>query len=92
MSKFFCGIFILLALMISGPSVFAAEFVPGEVIVKLRAKPESIEATAFVGRAVTAHRMHLKNSFDKLNMHHFRLLSGSRSKNDFYTQNSRVTT
>ncbi len=59
--------------MISGLSVFAAEFVPGEIIVKLRGKPDSIEASAFVGRAVTAHRMHLKSSYDKLNMHHFKI-------------------
>ena len=51
----------------------AVEFVPGEIIVKLRANSSSVEGSAFVGRAVTSRRMHLKNSFEHLNMHHFKL-------------------
>lgn len=54
----------------------AAEFVPGEVIVKLRPKSGTMAAAAFVGQAVTVNQLSLKASFEDLNMHHFALKPG----------------
>ncbi len=60
-------------LLLQTSLLYGAEFVPGEIIVKLKAKPNSVEASAFVGRAVTMHRMSLKSSFENLNIHHFKI-------------------
>lgn len=52
------------------------EYVPGEVIVKLKGKSKSLSARAFVGKAVTEKSMTLKGSWSGLNLHHFSLKAG----------------
>ncbi len=81
--KQFTSSFALLGLvmsLLSAPSVKAAdkaaEFVAGEVIVKLRPKTGTMAAAAFVGQAVTVNQLSLKASFEDLNMHHFALKPG----------------
>lgn len=54
----------------------AAEFVPGEVIIKLRGKMNSFESTAFMGKASAEGKMKLKSSYKGLNLHHFSLKKG----------------
>ncbi len=54
----------------------AAEFVPGEIIVKLRGKAKSLESRAFVGKAVSEKAMTHKGSWAGLNLHHFSLKAG----------------
>lgn len=56
--------------------VFAAEYVPGEVIVKLRGKMNSFESTAFMGKASAEGKLKLKSSYKGLNLHHFALKNG----------------
>ena len=71
------AIYSLLSLpLFLGSQVRAAEFVAGEVIVKLRAKSGSMQAAAFVGQAVMVNQLTLKASYDDLNMHHFTLKAG----------------
>jgi subtilisin family serine protease len=53
-----------------------AEYVPGEVIVKLRGKSKSIESQAFIGKSVSENAMTLKGSWGGLNAHHFALKPG----------------
>lgn len=55
---------------------FAAEYVPGEVIVKLRGKAGSFSSGAFLGKATAEGKMKLKSSWKGLNMHHFSLKQG----------------
>lgn len=50
---------------------FAAEYVPGEVIVKLRGKQDSFDSTAFLGKQKAKGKLKLKRSYKGLNMHHF---------------------
>ncbi len=61
--------------MVSAAS-FAQEYVPGEVIVKLKGKSKSINNQAFIGKAVSEKQMGLKGSWSGMNMHHFRLPDG----------------
>ncbi len=55
---------------------FAAEYVPGEVIIKLRGKMNSFQSTAFMGKASAEGKMKLKASYKGLNLHHFALKKG----------------
>lgn len=73
----------VLALFVSIPALAqqinqSAEYVPGEVIVKLKGKSgkASVQSQAFVGKAVSEKNMTLKGSWSGLNMHHFKLRSG----------------
>lgn len=53
------------------------DYVPGEVIVKLKRKSaKSMESQAFIGKAVSEKAMSLKGSWGGLNMHHFALKPG----------------
>lgn len=51
----------------------AHEFVPGEIIVKLKGSSKTLKAQAFIGKAVSEQAMSLKGSWSGLNMHHFKL-------------------
>jgi subtilisin family serine protease len=51
----------------------AAEFVPGEIIVKLKGSSKTLKSQAFIGKAVSEQAMTLKGSWSGLNMHHFKL-------------------
>ncbi|MEZ0391302.1 MAG: S8 family serine peptidase [Pseudobdellovibrionaceae bacterium] len=52
----------------------AQDFVPGELIVKLKGKSSSASATQFIGKM--QGKMALKNSFPAMNMHRFSLKAG----------------
>jgi hypothetical protein len=53
------------------------EYVPGEIIVKLRSKSKSMQAQAFIGKSVAEKGMTLKGTWNGLNMHHFALKAGA---------------
>jgi hypothetical protein len=52
------------------------EYVPGEIIVKLKGKAKATKSQAFIGKAVSEKAMTLKGSWAGLNMHHFALKPG----------------
>jgi len=56
--------------------VSAQNYVPGEIIVKLRTEAGSSESYAFMGKAMSDKEMNLKESFGKLNTYHFALKKG----------------
>lgn len=63
--------------MIAVPSaLMAQEYVPGEVIIKLKGSGKTMKAQAFIGKAVSEKAMTLKGSYSGLNMHHFKLGNG----------------
>jgi subtilisin family serine protease len=70
------------ATLLVGPQTLAqtitqgAEYVPGEIIVKLKKKSKSMEAQAFIGKAVSEKSMTLKGSWGGINLHHFALKPG----------------
>jgi subtilisin family serine protease len=71
----------LLAVTISLSSLAAhaempREFVPGEILVKLKGSSKGVSSQAFVGKAVTEKSMTLKGSFSSLNLHYFALKAG----------------
>ena len=47
------------------------DFVPGEVIVKIKNKPQSEQAQQFFGKAMSQKGMRLKRSWAGINMHKF---------------------
>lgn len=51
------------------------EYVPGEIIVKLKGSAKTLKSQAFIGKAVSEQSMSLKGSWSGLNMHHFKLTS-----------------
>lgn len=53
------------------------EFVPGEVIVKLKGNSKTMKSQAFIGKAVSEQSMSLKGSWSGLNMHHFKLTNAA---------------
>lgn len=58
----------------------AQDFVPGEIIVKLKGSAKTMKAQAFIGKAVSEQSMTLKGSWSGLNMHHFKLNSPNEMK------------
>jgi subtilisin family serine protease len=60
----------------SGSLQTTGEYVPGEIIVKLRSKSKSMQAQAFIGKSVSEKGMTLKGTWNGLNMHHFALKPG----------------
>lgn len=73
------SLFLALSVTFS-PDAFAQEsspeYVPGEIIVKLRGSAKSMESQAFIGKAVSQKSMNLKGTWSGLNMHHFALKPG----------------
>lgn len=70
---------VFLAAVIPGLSLYASEsadYVPGEVIVKLKGRSKTKESQAFIGKAISEKSMNLKGSWSGLNMHHFSLKGG----------------
>lgn len=63
--------------VVRAAGVERAEYVSGEVIVKLKGKPKSLKAQAFIGKVVSEKEMALKGSWAGLNMHHFALKPGA---------------
>ena len=52
------------------------DYVPGEIIVKLKSKTATLNAQAFVGKVVAEKGMTLKGSWTGLRMHHLALKAG----------------
>jgi len=69
---------IVLATLGFGQIAIGQEYVPGEVIIKLRGQPDSQASYAFMGKAHSQKSMNLKRSFGKMNLHHFILGKGQR--------------
>lgn len=67
----------VLILLVSSVA-FSQEYVPGEVIVKLKGKAKTQASQAFIGKAVSEKSMSLKGSWSGLNMHHFGLKAGKK--------------
>ena len=65
----------ILTLLLSSAVVHAQEFVPGEVIVRL--KGDETSRGTFMGKAASAKAMILEESFDRLSMHRFALRKGA---------------
>lgn len=61
--------------MAAAPSRASAEpdYVPGEIIVKLKGSSKQMKSQAFIGKAVSEKSMSLKASFSEMNMHHFKM-------------------
>lgn len=53
----------------------APEYVPGEIIIKLKGSAKTLKSQAFIGKSVSEKSMTLKGSWSGLNMHHFKLAS-----------------
>ncbi len=60
--------------------VFAQDYVPGEVLVKLRGRPGSQGTSTFMGKATSQKGMALRRSWAGLNMHKFAMKAGSQAK------------
>jgi hypothetical protein len=56
------------------------EYVPGEIIVKLKGSAKTLKSQAFIGKSVAEKSMTLKGSWSGLNMHHFKLSSDAEMK------------
>lgn len=73
-AKFLLVLAASLAVSRSGWSQSAQpDFVPGEIIVKLKGSSKTMKSQAFIGKAVSEQSMSLKGSWSGLNMHHFKL-------------------
>jgi subtilisin family serine protease len=67
---------LVIAFFFGASFAYAQEYVPGEVIVKLKGKGKTVQSQAFIGKAVSETGMALKQSWSGLNMHHFSLKAG----------------
>jgi hypothetical protein len=56
----------------------AQNYVPGEVLVKLKSQHGSSEHYAFMGKAYSEKSMTLKTSFEKMSLYHFGIKPGQR--------------
>lgn len=63
-------------LILLSAHAFAQDYVPGEVIVKLKSDLPASDSYAFMGKAVSDKKMELKESWGKMRMHHFGLSKG----------------
>ena len=70
----------MLATFAGASTAQAQEFVPGEILVKLKGSSRAVTAQAFIGKAVSEKSMTLKGSFSSLNLHHFALKAGADVK------------
>jgi subtilisin family serine protease len=66
----------ILIITLYAVQAIAQDYVPGEVIVKLRGQADSNDSYAFMGKAHSLNGMQLKESWDRMNMHHFALSKG----------------
>jgi subtilisin family serine protease len=68
----------LMAFGSSSANAQSPEYVPGEVLIKLRGKASAIQSQAFIGKSVSEKSMSLKGSWPGLNLHHFALKPGQK--------------
>lgn len=59
-------------------AAFAQDYVPGEVIIKLKPNADSQAAFAFMGKAHSQKEMSLKGAYGKMNLYHFGLRKGQK--------------
>lgn len=71
----------LLSLLLS-LSAHAQNYVPGEILVKLKSPHGSTAHFAFMGKALSVHHMTLKHSFDKMRLYHFALAPGRKVEDE----------
>ncbi|MBX3022365.1 MAG: S8 family serine peptidase [Bdellovibrionales bacterium] len=57
-------------------SALAQNYIPGEVIVKLKSQAGTADSYAFVGKATSDKEMVLKESWGKMNLYHFAVRKG----------------
>ncbi len=76
MPRYFLNFGLILALVGWVCPGEAQDYVPGEVIVKLRPQDGSPGAFVFMGKAHSQKEMTLRNSFGKINVYHFSLRKG----------------
>jgi len=57
-------------------SSFAADYVPGEIIVKMKSSASTSSKHQFIGKAALDHKMSLKRSWSRFNLHQFSLKTG----------------
>ena len=67
---------IVLSVFAFSGQVSAQEYVPGEVIVRLKGDSGSSESYAFLGKAHFSKAMSMKESWTQMNMYHFSLSKG----------------
>lgn len=67
----------ILAFLVAA-TAHAQNYVPGEIIVKLKSQHGSQESSTFMGKAHSDHAMSLKQSWSRMNMYHFALSKGQR--------------
>lgn len=67
---------LMFAFVAMGNQAFAQEYVPGEVIVKLRSQPGTQGNLMFMGKAHSQKEMSLKGNYGKLGIYHFGLRKG----------------
>ncbi|MCB0366877.1 MAG: S8 family serine peptidase [Bdellovibrionaceae bacterium] len=68
--------YVCLLGLIGAGTAWAQDYVPGEVIVRLKSQVGSQASYAFLGKAHSQKEMNLKRSWGKLNMHHFQVKPG----------------
>ena len=76
MTKLRLNIPIVLFVMTFPVGGFGADYVPGEIIVKMKASSSTSSKHQFIGKASLEHKMSLKKSWTKFNMHQFSLKPG----------------
>ncbi|MBX2994631.1 MAG: S8 family serine peptidase [Bdellovibrionaceae bacterium] len=63
-----------LLLVLAAPYAMAQDYVPGEILVKMKGRPSGSKSALFMGQM--QGKLALKSTFGKLNMHHMSLKAG----------------
>jgi hypothetical protein len=71
-----CLNLVLVAFAFASVQAEAQQYVPGEVIVRLKGDSQSSESYAFLGKAHYSKAMDLKESWTGMNMYHFKVGKG----------------
>ena len=69
-------VLVILLLVFPSASAWAQDYVPGEVIVKLKSRTDSGSSYQFIGKAQLQKNMTLKRSWKRMKMYHFKVKSG----------------
>ncbi len=72
----FVRLSLLIVIFSISTVAFGQEFVPGELIVKIKRNKEPSATHKFIGKAALNHKMSLKQSWQRFNMHHFKVSQG----------------
>jgi len=74
--KFFRFVICLVSLLLVTISAFGQDYVPGEIIVKLKSDRRGQPTHTFLSKAQSQKELNLKRSWGKLNMYHFQTKVG----------------